>query len=296
MKDYLVRATACHDAIRAFGCNSTGIVEMERSIHHYSPIATAALGRLLSAGLLMGDMLKNPTDELTLQIQCEGPIGYLVVTADSLGHVRGTLKNGDVVLPPEPNGHLNVGGALGKGTLTVLEDLGMKEPYLSEIELHSGEIADDLTYYFAQSEQTPTSVGLGVLFDKTTGQVSQAGGYLVQLMPFADSEVIDQLEANIKAIHRVTDLLRVSPKPEDLLAQVLKGFDISFNGTKDVSFQCSCSQAKGARILRQLGTEELDALIAKGQPVEITCDFCGKHYVYPLDDVKAIRESLKKNN
>lgn len=293
-KDYMVRAKAANDQIRAFAVRTTQTIEEERRIHQYSPVATAAIGRLMTAGLMMGDMLMNEKDVITLQIHGTGPLEYLVVTSRNNGQVRGYVKNGDCVLEEaNDTGHLPVGKAIGKGTLTIIQDLGMREPYTTEIDLHSGEIADDLTYYYAQSEQTPTSVGLGVLFEKDSVQVKEAGGYIVQLLPNTDEEVIDRLEKNIAEINGVTDILKENPAPEAILEKVLKGFDIQFTGKKDVCFHCDCSHQSGRRLLKATGKKEIDEMVKENKPVEVVCGFCGKKYEYSVDELIEIQAELK---
>ena len=206
MNDYIVRATAGNAQIRAFAAVTTNLVEEAREHHGTSPVATAALGRLLTGGVMMGSMMKNDTDMLTIQIQCSGQIEGLTVTADSKGNVKGYVFNPDVMLPAK-NGKLDVGGALGQGVMTIIKDMGLKEPYSGQTILVSSEIAEDLTYYFANSEQVPSSVGLGVLMDKDN-TVACAGGFIIQMMPFAKEETISQIEENLKNITSVTDHLK----------------------------------------------------------------------------------------
>lgn len=293
-QDRLVRATAANDQLRCFAVTTTGIVEHVRSVHGYSPIATAAIGRLMTGGVMMGSMLRNSSDVITLQIKGDGPLSYLVVTSRNDGSVRGCVNGKDtsIILPPNKDGHLNVGSAIGKGTLTVIEDLGMREPYTTEIDLHSSEIADDLTYFFAQSEQTPTSVGLGVLFDKDSVTVKRAGGYIIQLLPNTEEKVISKLEENINRLHGVTDILKEKNTPEDILKTVLDGFDISFKESMPVFFHCDCSKEKGRHILKLSGRKELHDIIEENKPVEIVCNFCGKKYEYSIDEVKDILKEL----
>ena len=219
MKDYLVRATAAGSQIRAFAVTSREMVETARRHHNTSPVATAALGRLLTAGAMMGSMMKNDTDVLTVQIKGSGPIQGLTVTADSHANVKGYVENPDVMLPPK-NGKLDVGGALGIGLMNVIKDMGLKEPYVGQTILQTGEIGDDLTYYFANSEQVPSSVGLGVLMEKDN-TVKCAGGFIVQVMPFIEEKVLEQLEENIKNIHSVTAMLEKGYTPEQLPSEVI---------------------------------------------------------------------------
>ena len=224
MKDYIVRATAADAQIRAFAAVTTGLTEEARTRHETSPVATAALGRLLTGGVLMGSMMKNPEDVLTLQIKCDGPIGGLTVTADAMGHVKGYVNHPEVMLPPK-NGKLDVGGALGQGILNVIKDMGLKEPYSGQTILQTGEIAEDLTYYFAASEQVPSSVGLGVLMNRDN-TVRCAGGFIVQVMPFVEERVLRQLEENIGAMRSVTDMLDGGHSPEEMLSGVLSGMEV----------------------------------------------------------------------
>ena len=293
-QDRLVRATAANNQLRCFAVTTQNLVEHVRSVHNYSPIATAAIGRLMTGGVMMGNMLRNEEDVITLQIKGDGALNYLVVTSKNDGSVRGCVNGRDtnVILPPNDSGHLNVGKAIGNGTLTIIEDLGLKEPYTTQIDLHSSEIADDLTYFFAQSEQTPTSVGLGVLFDKDTVKVKRAGGYIIQLLPFTEEKVIDQLEANIKKLNGVTEILEKNDTPEAILETVLEGFDINYTESKPVFFHCDCSYEKGRNILKLSGKAELKDIIKENKPIEIVCNFCGKKYNYSIDDIKDIYKNL----
>lgn len=291
-KDYLVRGMAAKEQIRFFACTTKDLVEYARGIHHCSPLATAALGRLLSAGAMMGDMLKSPSDKLTIQLIGDGPLRQVMVTGNCLGEVRGYVSGVDAILPPNKDWHLDVGGGIGKGMLTVIRDLGLKQPYVSQLNLHSGEIADDLTYYFAQSEQTPTSVGLGVLFNHDDASVRAAGGFIVQLMPNCESSVIDKLEKNIQECPSVTDILKEGKTPEEMIQIVLKGFDIQFMGTKDLFFRCNCSQERGAEVLMTLGKKDIDEMIQEGKEIDVSCAFCGKSYHYTKDDLVKIRKQM----
>ena len=235
MNDYIVRATAAKGQIRAFAVTSAETVETARRAHDTSPVVTAALGRLLSAGAMMGAMMKGEDDLLTLQIQCDGPIGGLVVTADSHGHVKGYANHPEVMLPPNARGKLDVGGALGHGILSVIRDLGRKEPDAGQTARQTGEIAEDLTYYFASSEQTPSSVGLGVLMNRDN-TVRCAGGFLIQLMPFAEEEVIEKLEKNLAGIDSVTACLDRGDTPEQLLEKLLEGLELEFQEKTGLQF------------------------------------------------------------
>lgn len=289
--DYMVRAMAADKQIRAFAITSKDLVEYAKNIHSLSHLATAALGRLLSAGLMMGDMLKSKEDLLTVQFMGDGPLKHLLVTADYNGNVKGYVSNPSADLPLRDDGHLDVGKGIGNGNLTVIRDFHMKEPYSSTIPLHSGEIADDLTYYFAQSEQIPTSVGLGVLVN-SDGSVSCAGGFIVQLMPFTKQEVIDKLSDNLNTIPTVTEMLKEGKSIEDMLRIVLDGFDIEFTGSKDVRFYCGCEERKD-NIIATIGKDELNEMIKEGKEVETSCAFCEKKYKFSIEDLIRIRDSLK---
>ena len=286
-KDYMIRAVAADAQIRAFAITSRDLTETARKAHNTSPIATAALGRAMSGALMMAEMLKGPRDLLTIQIDGDGPMQGLVVTADNQGRVKGYVKKTDVILPPNEQGHLNVGGAIGRGTLTVIRDMNLKDPYIGQIPLVTGEIAEELTAYYAQSEQIPSSVGLGVLMNKDN-TVKRAGGFVVQLMPFADEGVIGKLENNIRRIKSVTHILDEDSRPEHLLDTVLEGFDIQITSREDVSFYCNCSRERFERGLILLGREELENIIADGKEIELACQFCNRRYTYTPDEVKKL--------
>lgn len=292
MTDYIVRATAAGNQIRAFATTTRDLVETARQAHNTSPVATAALGRLLTAGTMMGTMMKNDSDLLTLQIQCDGPIGGLTVTADNQGRVKGYVNNPEVLIHANAKGKLDVAEALGLGILNVIKDMGMKEPYVGQTILHTSEIAEDLTYYFATSEQIPSSVGLGVLMNKDN-TVRQAGGFIVQVMPFVEDAVLDRLEENIKKIDSVTAMLDRGYTPEQLLEEVLQGMDVEYTDKIPAEFYCNCSKERVERALISIGRKELQSLIAEGKDVEMNCHFCNSNYVFTIEEVK---ELLKKAN
>lgn len=287
MADYFVRATAADAQIRAFACTTRETVETARQAHNSSPVITAALGRLLSAGVMMGSMLKGDKDLLTLQIKGEGPVKGITVTADAKGHVKGYPIVPDVILPANAIGKLDVSGAVGPGTLTVIKDLGLKEPYSGQVELQTGEIAEDLTYYFAVSEQVPSCVGLGVLMEKNN-TVKQAGGFIVQLMPFAEEEVIAKLEGNLKGLQSVTTMLDGGKTPEDILRIVLDGLDVQVTDAGPCAFQCDCGKERVEKALISIGKKELQEMIDDGEEVEVNCQFCGKQYHFPVDELKIL--------
>ena len=293
MADYIVRATAAGAAIRAFAITSRDLVETARQDHNTSPIMTAALGRLLSGGAMMGTMLKGEKDLLTLQIQCSGPARGLTVTADANGHVKGFVNNPIVELPPNKDGHLNVGGALDLGILSVIKDMGLKEPYVGQVALQTSEIAEDLTYYFATSEQVPSAVGLGVLMNKDN-TVRQAGGFIVQLMPFAEESTIAKLEENVQKITSVTNLLEEGHTPESLLEKVLEGFDMEINEKVPTEFYCNCSRERVEKALISIGRKELNEMIQEGKSIEMNCHFCNKNYIFTVEELKNILKACRK--
>lgn len=287
MTDYMVRATAADAQIRAFAATTKQLVETARQAHDTSPVVTAGLGRLLTAGVMMGTMLKSDSDLLTLQIRGDGPVRGLTVTADGNGHVKGYADEPQVILPANARGKLDVGGAVGNGVLSVIKDLGLKDPYVGQTVLQTGEIGDDLTYYFATSEQVPSSVGLGVLMEKNN-TVRCAGGFIVQLMPFAEEEVISRLEKNLSNITSVTALLDQGMTPEEMLGRVLDGFEVEVTDKMPCSFSCNCSRERVEKALISIGKKEIDEMIQEGKPIEVNCHFCNKNYTFDVDELKRI--------
>ena len=287
MNDYIIRATAANDQIRAFAAVTTEMVETAREHHNTSPVATAALGRLLTAGAMMGSMMQGEQDVLTLQIKAGGPLQGITVTADSQGNVKGYVGNPDVCIPANSKGKLDVAGAVGPGFLTVIKDMGIKETYSGQVMLQTCEIAEDLTYYFATSEQVPSAVGLGVLMNKNN-TVRQAGGFIVQLMPFAEEDVISKLEQNVQKINSVTNLLEEGHTPESLLEKVLEGFEMQINEKMDTRFHCNCSKERVAKALISIGRKELNEMIQEGKPIEMNCHFCNTNYNFTVEELKEI--------
>ena len=292
MNDYIIRATAANDQIRAFAAVTTQMVETAREHHNTSPVATAALGRLLTAGAMMGAMMKGEKDVLTLQIKAGGPLQGITVTADSQGNVKGYVGNPDVCIPANSKGKLDVAGAVGPGFLNVIKDMGLKEPYSGQVMLQTCEIAEDLTYYFATSEQVPSAVGLGVLMNKKN-TVRQAGGFIVQLMPFAEEEVISRLEQNVQKINSVTSLLEEGHTPESLLEKVLEGFDMQINEKTDTRFHCNCTRERVEKALISIGRKELNEMIQEGKPIEMNCHFCNTNYTFTVEEMKEILRKCK---
>ena len=287
MGDYMVRATAANAQVRAFAATTKELVETARQAHNTSPVVTAGLGRLLTAGVMMGSMLKGEKDYLTIKLKGDGPMQGITVTADAMGNVKGYAVVPDVIIPAKPNGKLDVSGALGAGTLSVIKDMGLKEPYVGQTLLQTSEIAEDLTYYFATSEQVPSSVGLGVLMNREN-TVRQAGGFIIQLMPFAEEEIIGKLEENLKKITSVTALLEEGMTPEQILELLLEGLSPVITDRMPVAFTCNCSKERIEKVLVSLGREELEDMVADGQPIEVNCHFCGKSYTFSLEELKGL--------
>ena len=287
MSDYVIRATAADGLIRAFAATTRDMTEQARIAHNTSPVATAALGRLLTAGAMMGVDMKGEDDILTLKIQGDGPIGGLIVTADSHGRVKGYAFNPQVMLPPNSQGKLDVGGALGVGVLSVIKDIGLKEPYVGQTILVTGEIAEDLTYYFATSEQVPSSVALGVLMNKDN-TVRQSGGFIIQLMPGAPEDMIDRLEAHLKEITSITTLLNVGNTPEMILEHVLGEFGLEINDRVPVKFYCNCTKERVEKALISVGKKDIQEMIDDGKPIEVNCHFCNKNYEFTVEELQQL--------
>lgn len=289
--DYIVRAAAANHQIRAFAATTRNLTEEARMAHNTSPVVTAALGRLLTAGAMMGAMMKGEEDLLTLQIMCDGPIGGMVVTANARGEVKGYVHQPSVLLPPSKKGKLDVGGAVGKGMLRVIRDMGLKDPYTGQTQLVSGEIAEDLTYYFAASEQTPSSVALGVLMNKNN-TVKRAGGFILQLMPFAEEDVIARLEERIGKITGITGLLDQGLTPEQILEELLEGMELEITDRQPAGFVCGCDKKRVERALLSLGRSELESMVLEGKPVELKCHFCSKAYAFTTEELEILLKSV----
>lgn len=292
MSDYIVRATAANNQIRAFAATTKEAVEAAREAHNTSPVATAALGRLLTAGCMMGSMMKGDKDILTLQIKAGGPLGGITVTADSKGNVKGYVNNPDVLIPANSKGKLDVAAAVGVGFMNVIKDMGMKEPYVGQTVLQTSEIAEDLTYYFAASEQVPSSVGLGVLMEHDN-TVKQAGGFIIQLMPFADDEIVDRLEEKLNNITSVTELLDEGCTPEMLLERLLGDFGLDILDTMPAKFYCNCSKDRIEKAIISIGKKDIQEMIDDNKDIEVNCHFCNTHYKYSVDELKDIIKKSK---
>ena len=286
-RDYIVRATAADARIRAFAATARNLVEEMREIHNTSPVVSAALGRLLTGGAMMGAMMKGEDDLLTLQVIGDGPIGGMTVTADAKGNVKGYANETQVLLPASAKGKLDVGTAVGKGSLRVIKDMGLKEPYVGQTTLQTGEIAEDLTYYFAASEQVPSSVGLGVLMEKDN-TVKQAGGFILQLMPFAEEAVISRLEANLQSFPSVTEVLEAGNQPERMLEMLLDGLSMQVTDTIGTGYRCDCSKKRVERAIISIGRKDIEEMIADGEEIEGGCHFCNKKYTFSVDELKGM--------
>lgn len=292
MKDYLVRGMSMDGFVKAVAISSTHMVRRGAQIHGTTPNATAAFGRALTAASMMGNMQKVENGSMTMQIRGGGPIGTITVVSDSVGNVRGCVTEGKVPLVEKYPGKLDVGATVGTdGTLTVIRDLQMKEPYIGSVELVSGEIGDDVSAYFAQSEQTPTACALGVLVDRDTS-VKVAGGYLLQLLPGAPEEVIDRLEAGIRAAGAVTPMLEQGMTPEDILGQVCGDLGIVFMETQEVSYQCYCSRERVTKALISLGKAELEEMAQSGKTFPVDCQFCDEVYEFTPEQIRQLLETL----
>ncbi len=292
-KDYMVRATAGNAQIRAFAATTKDLAEYEKKAHNLSPIAAAALGRLMTGTAMMGTMMDNDDDLITVKMDGDGPLKGVLATADRHGNVKGYAVNPYVIMEPNAAGHLNVGGGIGEGTLTVIRDMGLKEPYVGQVPLYSGEVAEDLTYYFTKSEQTPSSVGLGVLVERESLSVIAAGGFIIQLLPFADEQTITHLEFNLQKFSSVTDILKAGKTPEELLEIILEGFDIEFTDKVDLNFYCNCDKDRVERALMLIGKKDIQEMIDDGNDIELRCHFCNKAYTFSVDELKAIKEKAK---
>ena len=283
--DYMIRATAANGFIRAFAATTKDISQTAADAHKTTPVVTAALGRTLTAGAMMGLMMKGDKDIMTIIVKGDGPIGGITVTADSHGNVKGYPENAKAEVPLKRPGKLDVGGAVGAGSLTVIKDLGLKEPYTGTVELVNGEIAEDITYYFAASEQVPSAVGLGVLVD-TDRSVRASGGFIIQLMPGVPDDVVDKLEKKVNELESVTSMLDSGMTPENMINSILADFAPEILEKDELHFYCNCSKDRMAKALISLGARELNSLIADNEPIELKCHFCESCYSFEVDELK----------
>lgn len=290
--DQLVRVIAKDAPIKAMAISGTSLVERARQIHDTWPVATAALGRLLMAASMMGNMLKEQDGSVTLRVKGDGPLGTVLAVSDSMGNVRGYVENPAVDVPRKSHAKLDVGSAVGPGgTLTVVKDLGLKEPYVGSIQLISGEIAEDIAAYFVESEQIPTACALGVLVG-TDQSVTSAGGYLIQLLPGAGEDIITKIEAGVQRVGSVSHALEGGLDGAGLLRAVLSDFDLEILETHPVEYRCYCSRDRVTRALISMGREELSSLIQEQGQAELTCQFCDQIYRYSKEDLEEILANM----
>lgn len=291
--DQLVRAITAGGGVKAVAVTARELTEQARNIHRTLPTATAALGRTLAAAAMMGNALKEDAASLTLQIKGGGPLGTVLAVSDPLGCVRGYVQNPQTDLPLRPDGKLDVGGAVGcEGTLTVIKDLGMKEPYIGSVGLLGGEIAEDLAAYFVESEQIPTACALGVLVDRDQS-VKAAGGYLIQLLPGAGEDVISKVEGGVLAAGAVTGLLDRGLSPSELLRTVLSDFEVEILETCPITYRCYCSRDRVERALISMGVAELEDMLAQQGGCELGCQFCDETYRFSAQELRELLDSMK---
>lgn len=290
--DCIVRIIAKDAPVKAMAISAAGIVERAREIHHTAPVATAALGRTLMAVSMMGNVLKEEDASVTVRIKGSGPLGSILAVSDSAGNVRGYVQNGDVELPLKAPGKLDVGRAVGvDGSLTVIKDLCLKDPYVGTIQLVSGEIAEDITAYFAESEQTPTACGLGVLVDPDL-TVKTAGGYLIQLLPGADDTIIDRIEKGVQKLGAVTSVMKSGIGAQELLERVLDGFELELLDITPVEYRCYCSRERMVAALVSMGKEELRGIIEEQGSAELTCQFCDTVHTFSKEELEELLASI----
>lgn len=289
MSDYIVRATAADGQIRAYAATTRELCAHAHKIHNTSPAAIVALGRLLTAGSLMGSMMKNDDEVLTLQIKSDGPIGGITVTANSKADVKGFVFEPQV----KSENPLETEKVIGNGNLSIIKDIGLKEPYVGTSPLVTGEIAEDLTYYYAFSEQIPTSVALGLTLKEET-EVNQAGGFIIQLMPYTSDEIIDQLEKKLSQAESVTTLLEKGQTPEEILEIILGEFGVNIIDRLPTQFKCDCSRERVTKALISVGEKDLQEMIDDGKTIEVNCDFCGKHYYFTPEDLQILLQMVTK--
>lgn len=277
MKDYMVRARTKDVPLRAFAATTKDLVQTARNLHHLTPVTSAALGRVLTVTAMMGEMLKNKQDKLTIQVKGNGPVKTLLATANGQGEVKGYVAAPHIDLPLNKFGKLDVGGAVGEGTLTIIMDLGLKEPYLGKVALVNGEIAEDIAHYYAVSEQIPSAVSLGVLVDRDQS-IKAAGGFIIQIMPDCPDHVIESLEERIIHLPSITQLLSEGKSPEDILSLVLQDFKVEFSNRRAIEYKCDCNRERLEKVMISLGKEELLDMIEKDGKAEVQCHFCNTQY------------------
>lgn len=289
MSDYSVRAISKDGSFRGFAAITTNLVQELQKMHVTFPTASAALGRTATMGALMGLELKNDKDVVTIQVKGDGPLGEIMVVGNGQGHVRGYVDHPGVMIPLKENGKIDVSGGVGEGYIYIIRDIGMKEPYRGSSPIVSGELGEDFTYYYSVSEQTPSSIGLGVLVNRD--QILVAGGYMVQVLPGASDEAIDVLEKRIMEIPSVTALLETGIKPEDMIYRLL-GDDAEILETKSVEFRCTCSREKTESMLASIGKKELQEMIEEDGEAEVVCHFCNTKYHFSKEELLSILEEI----
>ncbi len=287
--DEIIRAITADGYVKAYVINSTEVVREAQGLHGTGKVASAALGRTLTAALILANDMKNETDRVSVQFRSEGPIGNVVAEANGQNQVKGFVTNPDVVMPLREDGKLDVGGALGhKGSLTIVRDIGLKEPYVGTVELISGEIAEDISYYYMQSEQIPTVLGLGVLVAQNFAILS-AGGFMIQLLPGAPDDIIDRVEANVKAMPAsISSLIADGKNATEILSMLLSGFDYQILSKKEPSYRCDCSRYRVETALISLGRKEIESMIEEDQTTEISCHYCNKKYHFSKEDLQML--------
>jgi len=294
MDDYLIRAITTNKELRALAVKSTEVVAEAQRRHQTTPVATAALGRVLSGALLTGSLVKSG-EEILLKVEGDGPAGKIIAEANQEGDVRGYISNPDLEFYTTKNGKLDVARAVGSGELSLTKFMSMKEPYKGSVPLVSGEIGDDLTYYFTASEQIPSAVGLGVLVDKDLS-VKAAGGFLIQLLPDASEETIQLLEDNLKKVKSVSALIEKGMSPEDILDKLLGNLDYRVVARKNVQFKCRCSRDRSYELIAGLGRDEIEETLKEQGKLEVRCHFCNQSYTFEKDEVEEMLEELDKKN
>lgn len=292
MADKITRAITKDGFFKISAVVTTDTVEQARQFHNSSPVATAALGRLLTAGLLMGGELKEDKAKLTLQMSGDGPLGRVIVSANSKGQVKGYAENPQIDMPLNGAGKLDVGGAIGRGTMSIIKDIGLKEPYIGQVEIQTGEVGDDLAYYFMQSQQIPSVVALGVLVDRDYS-VKCAGGFIIQVMPECDNESLTMLENSISGIMSVTEMLDGGMNGEEMIKYAMLGFETDILEESDVEYFCDCSRERMERAIVSLGKSEIDAIIEEQGQAEIVCSFCSKPYVFDAEELKKMSDNAR---
>ncbi|ABO49877.1 Hsp33 protein [Desulforamulus reducens MI-1] len=294
MQDYLVRAVASDGNFRIFSARTTNTVEEARTRHNSWPVATAALGRTMTAALLMGANLKGE-DTLSIRVLGDGPLGAIIVTSNAKGEVRGYVQEPQIHLPSTPEGKLAVGAAVGKGHLHITKDLGLKEPFTGSVELVSGEIAEDFAHYLTTSEQTPSAVSLGVLVD-TDNSVVAAGGLILQLLPGAGEEVLEILEQNLRQLPHLSSLIKNGETPEDIIKRVTKGIEMKFLESNPVGFSCQCSRERLENLLVGIGKDEVTSMLQEQGAAEINCHFCAENYHFDKKDLQRILKRIEEKD